>query len=189
MLKRSTLRKGKCMARRTGYQVYAVDGQLIADTSHTVTGDETGGQAGVPVAAYGELGYAEIVSASTVTGTTLGDGTTPLVLSNVIVPVSMAVVIEFNCGYVSAQNDLDQVSMGFFQATHGGAYSLITAAYCKVSGAAGGWPAHRTIRKVLTPGAYDFKVQFANGTGARTATLYADSGSVFGPCSLSARAA
>lgn len=52
------------MARRTGYQVYAVDGQLVADTSHTVTGDETGSQSGVPItAARGlELGYAEIVA-------------------------------------------------------------------------------------------------------------------------------
>lgn len=129
------------------------------------------------VAAAGvELGYASITSDATRASTTFADVSG---LSTTVTVGSRPIQIEFSCGNASNNGANAGVAVKILAGTStiGGLQTFFTAANVST-------PLNRRIRHAPAAGSYTYKVQLAT-VFAGTATVKADSGTTYGPASIS----
>lgn len=151
------------------------------------------------------LGQAQIVAASTLTGTTPGDGSTPLYLNNVVLG-SRPVVLIFDAPYIHADTDQQAATVFLQMKTSAAAWVAVTTsggiawvqATASGTGAynaaskVGRLPAHR--ERYLAPTthftantSYDFRIQLQAAAAGKVVAVYADdvsAGGFAGPASL-----
>lgn len=135
------------------------------------------------------LGYNEITSPSTLTGTTIGPGTNPLTVPSVACPGSPIRAILSTPVVLQSVDQAAALVLIGYSVAGAGSYTLIAAGQINAPKASGGSVVTRIRRFTIAAGTYDFQIQLQAGVAGQTVTLYADlgtgsGGNVYGPSSL-----